>query len=45
MRKIYKWSILAAATLSLVACGTTSQKTNSQQSKTEKAAKSSASDG
>lgn len=32
MRKIYKWSILAAATLSLAACGAGPQKTNSQQS-------------
>ena len=38
MKKIFKWSILAAATLSLAACGATSQKNNSQQSKTEKSA-------
>ena len=45
MKKIFKWTLFAVATLSLVACGTTAQKTNSQQAKTEKAAKSSASDG
>ena len=45
MKKILKWTLFAVATLSLVACGTTAQKTNSQQAKTEKAAKSSASDG
>ena len=45
MKKIFKWTLFAVATLSLVACGTTAQKTNSQQSKTEKAAKNSASDG
>ena len=45
MKKIFKWTLFAVATLSLVACGTTGQKTNSQQAKTEKAAKSSASDG
>ena len=45
MKKIVKWTLFAVATLSLVACGTTAQKTNSQQAKTEKAAKSSASDG
>ena len=45
MKKIFKWTLFAVATLSLAACGTTAQKTNSQQAKTEKAAKSSASDG
>ena len=40
MKKIFKWTLFAVATLSLVACGTTAQKTNSQQAKTEKAAKS-----
>lgn len=45
MKKIFKWSILATATLSLAACGATSQKNNSQQSKTEKSAGTSASDG
>ncbi len=39
MNKIYKWSVLAATTLSLVACGASVQKTHSQQSKTEKTAK------
>mgnify|MGYP000034470163 FL=1 len=45
MNKIYKWSVLAATTLSLVACGTGAQKTNSQQSKTEKTAKNVVSNG
>ena len=45
MKKIFKWTLFAVATLSLAACGTSAQKTNSQQAKTEKAAKSSASDG
>lgn len=45
MNKIYKWSVLAAATLSLVACGAGAQKTNSQQSKTEKTAKNVVSNG
>lgn len=45
MNKIYKWSVLAAATLSLVACGAGAQKTNSQQSKTEKTAKNIVSNG
>ena len=35
MKKILKWTLFAVATLSLVACGTTAQKTNSQQAKTE----------
>lgn len=29
MNKIYKWSVLATTTLSLVACGAGAQKTNS----------------
>ncbi|SUN87925.1 putative lipoprotein [Streptococcus parasanguinis] len=29
MKKILKWILFAVATLSLVACGTTAQKTNS----------------
>ena len=45
MNKIYKWSVLVAATLSLVACGAGAQKTNSQQSKTEKTAKNVVSNG
>lgn len=45
MKKIFKWTLFAVATLSLAACGISAQKTNSQQAKTEKAAKSSASDG
>ena len=45
MKKIFKWTLFAVATLSLVACGTGAQQTNSQQAKTKKAAKSSASDG
>lgn len=45
MKKIFKWTLFAVATLSLAACGTGAQQTNSQQAKTEKAAKSSASDG
>ena len=45
MRKIYKWSILAAATLSLAACGAGPQKTNSQQSKTKQTAKNVVSNG
>ena len=37
MKKIVKWTLFAVATFSLAACGTTgAQKTNSQQSKTEK---------
>ena len=41
MKKIFKWTLFAVATLSLAACGISAQKTNSQQAKTEKAAKSS----
>ena len=45
MKKIFKWALFAVATLSLAACGAGAQQTNSQQAKTEKAAKTSASDG
>ena len=45
MKKMYKWSVLAAATLGLVACGAGGQKTSSQQSKMEKTAKNVVSDG
>ncbi len=30
MKKIFKWTLFAVATLSLAACGTGAQKTNSQ---------------
>ena len=45
MKKIFKWTLFAVATLSLVACGAGAQKTNSQQSKTEKTAKNIVSNG